>query len=76
MMKRMRQVLWLAVAAAALAMFNVPPASAKPEYTRRTSKDCAFCHQPPGYNLNDAGKYYADHNHSLKGYAPKPKSSP
>jgi len=48
---------------------------AKPEYTRRTSKDCAFCHQPPGYNLNDAGKYYADHNHSLKGYpAPKPKA--
>ena len=49
------------------------PASAKPEYTRRTSKDCAFCHQPPGYNLTDAGKYYADHNHSLKGYAPKPR---
>jgi hypothetical protein len=50
-------------------------AIAKPEYTRRTSKDCGYCHQPPGYNLNDAGKYYADHNHSLKGYAPKPKPS-
>jgi len=50
-------------------------ANAKPEYTRRTSKDCGYCHHPPGYNLNDAGKYYADHNHSLKGYAPKPKSS-
>ena len=50
-------------------------ASAKPEYTRRTSKDCAFCHQPPGYNLNDAGKYYADHGYSLKGYKPKPKAS-
>ena len=51
------------------------PASAKPEYTRKTTKACAFCHQPPGYNLNDAGKYYADHNHSLKGYAP-PKPQP
>ena len=47
--------------------------SAKPEYTRKTSKDCAFCHQPPGYNLNDAGKYYLDHRHSLKGYTPPKK---
>jgi hypothetical protein len=61
-------------AAATLLMVNAL-AIAKPEYTRRTSKDCGYCHQPPGYNLNDAGKYYADHNHSLKGYAPKPKSS-
>ena len=53
------------------------PASAKPEYTRKTTKACAFCHEPPGYNLNGAGKYYADHNHSLKGFTPppKPKSS-
>jgi hypothetical protein len=61
-------------AAAALLMVNAL-AIAKPEYTRRTSKDCGYCHQPPGYNLNAAGKYYADHNHSLKGYAPKPKPS-
>ena len=61
-------------AAAALLMVNAL-AIAKPEYTRRTSKDCGYCHQPPGYNLSDAGKYYADHNHSLKGFAPKPKSS-
>jgi hypothetical protein len=68
----MRQVLCLVFAAGAVLMFDAL-ASAKPEYTRRTSKDCGYCHQPPGYNLNDAGKYYADHNHSLKGYAPKPK---
>jgi hypothetical protein len=48
--------------------------SAKPEYTRKTTKACAFCHQPPGYNLNEAGKFYADHG-SLKGYPPKPKPS-
>ena len=48
--------------------------SAKPEYTRKTTKGCAFCHQSPGYNLNEAGKYYADHG-SLKGYPPKPKPS-
>ena len=61
-------------AAAALLVVNAL-AMAKPEYTRRTTKDCGYCHQPPGYNLNDAGRYYEDHNHSLKGYAPKPKSS-
>jgi len=47
------------------------PAAAKPEYTRRTGKDCGFCHPPGGYTLNDAGKYYRDHGHSLKGYEPK-----
>jgi hypothetical protein len=51
------------------------PAIAKPEYTRRTSKPCAFCHPGPGWTLNDAGKYYRDHNHSLKGYEP-PKPAP
>ena len=62
--------------AVALVVLSASTASAKPEYTRKTTKGCPFCHQPPGYNLNDAGKYYADHGHSLKGYAaPKPKPS-
>jgi hypothetical protein len=60
---------------AGLLLLVAAPASAKPEYTRKTTKACAFCHQPPGYNLNEAGKYYADHEHSLKGYKPKPKPS-
>ena len=59
----------------AVAMLNAAGVSAKPEYTRKTTKPCAFCHQPPGYNLNEAGKYYADHGYSLKGYKPKPKAS-
>jgi hypothetical protein len=74
----MRQVFGALLGAAAIALIvGARPASAKPEYTRKTSKDCSFCHQPPGYNLNDAGKYYADHNHSLKGYTapPKPRAS-
>ena len=52
------------------------PTTAKPEYTRRTSKDCSFCHVQPGDNLNDAGRYYADHQHSLKGYASPAKPKP
>jgi hypothetical protein len=68
----MRQVSCVVCVAATLLLFTAL-ASAKPEYTRRTSKDCGFCHKPPGYNLNEAGKYYVDHSHSLKGYTPPPK---
>ena len=68
----MRVIVALTIAGASLVSF-ARPSGAKPGYTRQTSKDCAFCHQPPGYNLNEAGKYYADHNHSLKGYTPPPK---
>jgi hypothetical protein len=64
------------IAAAALAMLSAAPAFAKPEYTRKTTKGCAYCHVPPGYNLNDAGKYYAGHNYSLKGYTPPPREKP
>jgi len=56
----------------AIAVLSATPAFAKPEYTRKTTKGCAYCHKPPGYNLNEAGKYYADHG-SLKGYKPPPK---
>jgi hypothetical protein len=75
----MRYAVWAALSSAVLALVLLAarPATARPDYTRRTSKDCAYCHMPPGYNLNDAGKYYAEHQHSLKGYTTpaKPKSS-
>lgn len=73
----MRQVAAALLCASAIVLaVGAREASAKPEYTRKTSKDCSYCHQPPGYNLNDAGKYYADHNHSLKGFTPPPKPKP
>jgi cytochrome c553 len=68
------KVIVIATMAAALLAGIARSSGAKPEYTRKTTKACAFCHQPPGYNLNEAGKYYADHG-SLKGYKPKPKAS-
>jgi cytochrome c553 len=72
----MRSFWTVPVGVVAMLALTAAAASAKPEYTRKTTKACAFCHQPPGYNLNGAGKYYAEHNHSLKGYtAPKPKPS-
>jgi hypothetical protein len=45
---------------------------AKPEYTKKEGKTCTFCHVKAGSkDLNDAGKYYKEHNHSLQGYKPK-----
>ena len=55
-------------------------ATAKPEYAKKEGKPCTFCHVkmgPPDVmakGLTDAGKYYKDHDHSLKGYnAPEKK---
>ncbi|HJZ99906.1 MAG TPA: hypothetical protein VKE70_25530 [Candidatus Solibacter sp.] len=55
-----------------------------PEYMKKEKKtSCMFCHAKiePGTkegkneammkNLNDAGKYYKEHNHSFEGYTPK-----
>lgn len=52
---------------------NTTTGSAKPEYSRRTRKDCSFCHPPNSWQLNDAGKYYRDHRYSLEGYKPTAK---
>ena len=56
--------------------FFFPKATpAKPDYTRRTNKDCEFCHPPKSRELNDAGKYFQQHKNSLAGYAPKEQAS-
>jgi spore maturation protein CgeB len=44
-------------------------ATAKPEYAKKEGKPCTFCHVKMGSkDLTDAGKYYKEHDHSLKGY--------
>ena len=55
-----------------LGMMLVPESTpAKPDYTRRTKKDCEFCHPPNSRDINEAGKYYQEHKNSLEGYKPK-----
>jgi hypothetical protein len=42
---------------------------AKPEYSKKEKKGCTFCHVKMGSkDLNEAGTYYKDHDHSLDGY--------
>lgn len=50
--------------------FSSSIGAAKPEYARRTQKECTFCHPADSWNLNEAGKYFRDHHYSLQGYVP------
>jgi len=50
----------------------------KPEYAKKETKSCTFCHgkidsnkEAMAANLTDAGKYYKDHEHKLDGFAKK-----
>lgn len=44
----------------------------KQEYSKKEKKSCTYCHVKTGSkDLNDAGKYYKDHNLSLEGYQEK-----
>jgi hypothetical protein len=73
---RTNSVRWLAplgILAAGLVLSS-QTSPAKPDYTRRTSKDCEFCHPPNSRSLNDAGRYYQEHKNSLVGYKPAPKA--
>jgi hypothetical protein len=59
------------ILAAGLLWVGVTPSYAKPEYAKTEGKACTFCHVMTGKpELNEAGSYYAAHDHSLKGYKP------
>jgi hypothetical protein len=56
----------------AVALFFSPFAVGTPEYSKKESKQCLYCHTAMGKpDLNEAGKYYKDHNYSLEGYVEK-----
>ena len=70
MLKIFKSVIPAAILTAGLWM-SVTPSQAKPEYAKKEKKGCTYCHVTAGKkDLNDAGKYYAAHDHSLDGYAP------
>jgi hypothetical protein len=48
-------------------MFTTQLTFGKAEYTKKEGKGCTFCHTAAGKkDLNDVGKCYAEHNHSLQ----------
>ena len=43
----------------------------KTEYTKKEGKGCTYCHTAAGKkDLNEVGKCYAEHGHSLAACAP------
>jgi hypothetical protein len=71
MRKTLKSAIAAAVLAAGLWCASVTPSYAKPEYAKTEGKACTFCHVTAGKpDLNQAGDYYAAHDHSLKGYVP------
>ncbi len=70
-MKVLRLGLLLIVAALVAVSLGMSTA----EYTKKESKSCTYCHPAGKFKeLNEAGKYYKDHNHSFEGYkAPEKK---
>jgi len=71
MPKILRSAIPAAILAAGLLWASVTPSYAKPEYAKTEGKACSYCHVVTGKpELNEAGTYYAAHEHSLKGYSP------
>lgn len=53
-------------------LVSSPFSSAKPDYMKREKKSCTYCHYAPNKkSLNDIGKCYAEHGHSLDRCDPK-----
>ena len=51
-----------------------PFAMSTPEFAKKESRSCTYCHTAVGKpDLNDAGKYYKEHNLSLEGWDDKKK---
>ena len=65
-MKLIRVLAALAVLSGSLMMIS--NSSATPAYAKKEGKNCKYCHSampPSAKNLNDTGKCYKEHDHSL-----------
>jgi len=66
-MRKVKFVLPALILSGGLALSTV--SYGKPEYTKKEKKACVFCHTAANSKeLNEAGKYYKEHNNSLEGY--------
>jgi hypothetical protein len=71
-MRKIWQFMAPAIILAGGLWLGMRPSYGTPAYAKAEKKSCTFCHVTQGKkDLNDAGNYYKDHNHSLEGYQPK-----
>jgi hypothetical protein len=74
MPKLLRSAIPAAILSAGLFWTTVTPSYARPKYAETEGKACTYCHVMANKpELNEAGKYYAAHEHSLEGYTPAKK---
>jgi hypothetical protein len=67
-----RKILRASAVTAAVALLLAPFAVGTPEFSKKEKKQCTYCHTAMGKpDLNEAGRYYRDHNYSLDGYDKK-----
>ena len=53
-------------------LLSSPFSFAKPDYMKKEKKPCTYCHIAPSKReLNEVGKCYAQHGHSLDSCDPK-----
>lgn len=53
-------------------MLSSPSSLGKPDYMKKEKKVCTYCHiAPDKRDLNEIGKCYAEHGHSLEQCNPK-----
>ena len=53
-------------------LVSSPFSFAKPDYMKKEQKACTYCHNAPSKkDLNEVGKCYAEHGHSLDNCNPK-----
>lgn len=73
----MKKVIRALAIVAGVTLLVAPLAIGTPEYSKKEKKQCIYCHTAMGKkDLNEAGKYYKDHNFSFVGYEEKKKPSP
>ena len=54
-----------------------PFAMSTVEYSNKEKKQCVYCHTAMGKpDLNEAGKWYKDHDHTFKGWEEAQKKKP
>jgi len=72
-MKNFKCILPGMVLAAGLGLFSRPqPSLASPNFTKRTGKQCTYCHVGSwdSGKFTEAGQYFKEHR-TFKGYVPK-----
>jgi hypothetical protein len=72
-MKNFKCILPRMVLAAGLGLFSRPqPSLASPDFTKRTGKQCTYCHVGSwdSGKFTEAGQYFKEHR-TFKGYVPK-----